>query len=153
MEHEHAELDVAASDQASDESADVRSDHAATVERLEHELREANRALRTTERRVQIHRALAGRGALDTDAVVLVVEASLGAGDNEGAGAIARVVDDVRRTRPALFRTSVASRSAAMTANVERHAVPTPLENAAHEARRSGDRSALLRYLRLRRKA
>lgn len=128
----------------------------ALVERvgaLETELRRTREALRAAERRSLVHRALMGSGAVDVDAVALVVEAAMDNGASTDAPGVSRVVDEVRRTRPALFKGAGAgaSRSTAMTARVERAVTRTPLEEAAHRAARAGDRTSLLHYLRLRR--
>ena len=132
-----------------------RPDLMERVGTLERELREAHHAARQAQLRVQIHRSLAGSGAIDTEAVALVVEAALGeSGAAADAGGVARAVDEVRRTRPALFRATPATRSSAMTVRVERAggaATRSPLEDAAREAQRSGDRASLLNYLRIRR--
>lgn len=121
---------------------------------LERELREAQRAARQAQVRVSIHRSLAGSGAIDAEAVALVVEAALGetAADADDAR-VARTLDEVRRTRPSLFRTTLppGGRSSAMTVRVERQAPRSPLEDAARDAQRTGDRASLLHYLRLRR--
>jgi hypothetical protein len=60
---------------------------------------------------------------------------------------LARAVADLKRRKPFLFRS--VPRRAAMGA--EPGEGEAPLESAAAEARQSGDRSALLRYLRLKR--
>src|SRR5690606_12774404 len=72
---------------------------------LERELREARRAARLAQVRVSIHRSLAGSGAIDAEAVALVVETALGeaAADADHA-LVARTLDEVRRTRSSLFR-------------------------------------------------
>ena len=123
------------------------------VGQLETELRSARDALRTAERRGLIVRALAGTGAVDIDAVAVVVEASMEAGARLDAAGVRAAVEGVRRSRPALFSGSGVPRGGAMGARIERPAARTPLEDAAHQAARSGDRTSLLHYLRLRRAA
>jgi hypothetical protein len=77
----------------------------------------------------------------------------MGAGASGDAAAIGAAVENVRRSRPALFKGNGAGRTGAMTARIDRPAARTPLEDAAHQAARSGDRMSLLQYLRLRRAA
>lgn len=130
-------------------AAPPEPDLAARIAELERDLRRAQQAARQAETRAHIHRALAGAGAIDIDAVALVVEAALprDAGAHDAAG-VARIVEEIRRTRPALFHAG-ARRGATMTARVERPR--TGLEEAALHAARTGDRTALLHYLRMKR--
>lgn len=124
---------------------------------LERELAEARRSLRCAEVRSLIDRAVAGAGAIDAQAVGLVVEAALrdSGASLEGADgqAVARVLEQVRRTRPVLFRAPAARPAppSPMAGRVE--GAPAPLADAAAEAVRTGDRASLLHYLRLRRGA
>jgi hypothetical protein len=119
---------------------------------LEQDLRDAQRAARDARVRASVHRALVDAGPVDLDAVALVIEASVGhAGAEPDAANVARAVEDLRRSRPALFRPAASGRSAAMATRVER-AASNPLADAAQRARRSGDRAALVEYLRLRRR-
>jgi hypothetical protein len=122
------------------------------VARLERDLAEAQRSLKLAETRASIQRALAGAGAVDADAVALVVESSIPKGDAPfDVAAIARAIDEIRRTRPGLFRTPTPARSTTMPARVERPA--TRLEDAATHAAKRGDRASLMHYLRMKRTA
>lgn len=135
-------------------AADETAAPVARVDELVRELRGAREALRDAENRSGIIRALAGAGAVDIDTAAPLVERMLPA--SEGAadiGAIRSAIDELRRQRPAMFRTGGGSRAATMGARIERATKPTVMEVAAAEAVRNGDRVSLLHYLRLKRRA
>jgi hypothetical protein len=120
------------------------------VAELERDLRDTRQTLQQAQTRTHIHRALAGTSPIDADAVALVVETELAKGESEpDAAAVARAVEEVRRTRPALFRSAGPARTGPMAARVERPA--TRLEDAAAHAAKRGDRASLMHYLRLKR--
>jgi hypothetical protein len=107
------------------------------------------------ERRRQINAAATQAHSVDVDLVVMLAEAQLAQTPDAD---IARVVADLKRSKPFLFAatdpaarppTSTAAGAAASTA------APTndTLTRKAEEARASGDRRALLGYLRARRGA
>lgn len=115
----------------------------AKVAELDGALRTSREALNASEQRRQIERALAAEGAFDIDAAADLVQAAIAEGA-EVSGAAA----DLRHRQPDLFRSRALKRSAVMS----REPLEAPqLDDAAVEARTSGDRRALMRYLRLRR--
>ncbi|MBC7773544.1 MAG: hypothetical protein H7210_13695 [Pyrinomonadaceae bacterium] len=123
------------------------------VASLEEELRAAQVKIKESELRRQIQRLLLEAQTIDIDATTLLVEAALKAGgarvDTLGARAAAKVVDDIRRQKPLLFRGGLRPGASVMGARIEQSG--TPIASAAEEAARSGHRADLLRYLRLRR--
>lgn len=126
------------------------ADGAALVERvgeLEAALREARGALERSERGRAIDVALLEAETIDLESARLLTERVMEAGEGDASRAAA----EVRRRKPHLFRArGVALPSATMSARVEGDA-EAPLRRAASEAAASGDRNAVLRYLRLRR--
>lgn len=108
-------------------------------------LDETRDALARAERKRQIERHLTAHSVIDLEAATLLTEASFAGIDNPD---LPRVIADLKRSKPYLFRAPGAQRAGSMSSEV----TPAPaLDEAAHEARRTGDRRALLRYLRLRR--
>lgn len=107
------------------------------------EAAEAQAAAR--ERARQVERALADTGAIDMETATLLVERDLGSAPSPD---IAGAVAELRRRKPYLF--GAGPRASAMSGEA---GVPVPdsLAAAADEARATGDRSALLRYLRMKR--
>ncbi len=103
-------------------------------------------ALESAERMRRIDAALVESGAVDLDAARLITEASFAR--EEGID-IEAVVAELRRTKPFLFRTRRARVGSAMGGRSLQ--AGHGLEDAAREAARSGERGALLRYLRARR--
>lgn len=119
------------------ETADLRLRLAETEQRLA----QARQALDAAQRRHALERELWMQGALDIDTAATLAEAAL-TPDADVRAAVA----DLKRRTPFLFRATPAP--SAMAA----HPAPaSDLDRAAAEARQSGDRRALLRYLRLRR--
>ena len=109
----------------------------------EKSLAASREALDAAERKREIERELARQGAIDLETAAMLTEAAVaGMGKADTKAAIA----DLKRGKPFLFRTPV--RASAMSGAVE---ADSGLENAATAARESGDRRALLRYLRMRR--
>lgn len=123
------------------------------VAALEGELHAAREKIRESEARRHIQRLLMEAQTIDVDACTLLAEAALKQGasalEKLGDRAIARVVDDLRRQKPALFRSAPRARASAMGGVFERP--ESPIAGAAEEAARTGSRTDLLRYLRLRR--
>jgi hypothetical protein len=125
----------------------------ARVEELRRQLAESQRVLEQTresldaaERRRQIERLLADADAIDLETATLLTEAAV-AGMDEPDAAVA--VADLKRRKPFLFR-APGTRGSTMS--------PVPDEaseadEAARIARETGDRRALLSYLRLKRTA
>lgn len=102
------------------------------------------------ERRGTIERSLAQAGAIDTEALALLVESKL-EGDDDATPQ--RVIAQLQRERPALFRAT--SRASAISPSHPSQGAPgrAGVERAREEARTTGDRRALMKYLRLRRNA
>lgn len=111
------------------------------------ELERANRALSESETRRRIERELVDADALDLEACCLLTEAAVSQMDEPD---VSLAVRDLRRRKPYLFQgRASAVRGATMTP------IDTSVEDelglSAERARTSGDRAALLRYLRQRR--
>ncbi len=101
------------------------------------------------ERRGTIERGLAQAGAIDTESLALLVESRL-EGDPDATPQ--RVIAQLQRERPALFRTSSARASAMSPSHPSQGAPGRAVVDRAHDdARTTGDRRALMKYLRLRR--
>lgn len=101
------------------------------------------------ERRGSIERGLAQAGALDTESLALLVESRL-EGDDDATPQ--RVIAQLQRERPALFRASSARASAMSPSHPSQGAPGRAVVDRAHDdARATGDRRALMKYLRLRR--
>lgn len=107
-----------------------------------------NRASRL-ERRGAIERGLAQAGAIDTESLALLVESRL-EGDDDATPQ--RVIAQIQRERPALFRAS-STRASAMSPSHPSQGAPgrAVVDRAHDDARATGDRRALMKYLRLRR--
>ncbi len=110
-------------------------------------LAQAREALDAAERRHQIDLLLIESETVDLESARLLTELALGQMPERD---VATAVGELRRRKPFLFRSrrggamAGAAMSAAATAG-------DPAEEAAEEAARTGDRGALLRYLRARR--
>jgi hypothetical protein len=101
------------------------------------------------ERRGAIERGLAQAGAIDTESLALLVESRL-EGDDDATPQ--RVIAQLQRERPALFRASSARASAMSPSHPSQGAPGRAVVDRAHDdARATGDRRALMKYLRLRR--
>lgn len=111
------------------------------------ELAQAREALDAAERRRTIAEHLAQSDAIDLEAAALLTELAVASMPEPD---VAAAVADLRRRKPFLFRTP--ARSTAMSPE-PRATAPDPLADAADAARTTGDRRALLDYLRLRRRA
>ena len=114
------------------------------LEQAEQELAGAHEAVDAAERRRETERLLAEHGALDLETALLLTEAAVAQMDEPD---VAGAVEELRRRKPFLF--SHASGASAMSQASE--GVTGEIERAAAEARESGDRRLLLRYLRLKR--
>jgi hypothetical protein len=114
------------------------------LEQVEQELAGAHEAVDAAERRRETERLLTEHGALDMETALLLTEAAVSQMDEPD---VAGAVEELRRRKPFLFR--AASTASAMSRVAE--GAGDALERAAVEARESGDRRLLLRYLRLKR--
>ena len=105
----------------------------------------AREALDASERRRQVERALIEADTLDLEAASMLTEAAVARMSEPD---VAAAVADLQRARPHLFRRRT-SLGGAMSEHVD---PPGAIERAARAAS-TGDRRALLSYLRLRRAA
>lgn len=113
----------------------------------EAELVKARTALIESERGRALDAELAGAQPLDVETARLLAQQALeGGGDTTPAAVIA----DLKRRKPFLFKSDQAPRASAMGASAGGGG-PDSLADLADRARQSGDRRALLRYLRSKR--
>ena len=130
----------------------------ARIAALEAELEAAVGASASIERAHAIERAAVDAGAVDVETVALLVSSAMEAGE---AGSASEAVSALASSKPFLFTAAPApppgnSSFAAAPSSPRGGSSPgaaPPLALAAEEAGRTGDRAALLRYLRLRRNA
>jgi len=119
----------------------------AKVSELEEALREARGSLERSERGRALDLALLEAETIDLESTRLLAERAMESEGLEARDAAA----EVRRRKPYLFRVrDREALSATMSVRADGDA-GAPLRRAASEAASSGDRVALLRYLRLRR--
>lgn len=119
----------------------------ARAAQLERELAATREALDAAERRRTIAEALAQADALDLETAALLTEAAVAQMPEADVGA---AIADLKRRKPFLFRQ--AARAGAMSPALRAAGPRDALAEAAAAARESGDRRALLEYLRLRRR-
>ncbi len=108
-------------------------------------LDEARRALARSEQRRQVEQSLAEASPIDPEAALILVEHALSGMPEPDVKA---AVGQLRRSRPWLFRPASSAAAASAAIGVSG---ADAVDNAAREAAASGDRRALLRYLRARR--
>jgi hypothetical protein len=121
------------------------------IDDLERTLTEARASLDAVERRHAIDLALLEADAADLESARLLTEVAVTAMPTRD---IKAAVADLRARKPFLFRARANSNppAAAMSsAPSARSALRSDADSAADEAARTGDRRALLRYLRARR--
>ncbi len=117
---------------------------AAKLAETESLLAQAREALDASERKRQIERELLQESAIDLETASMLTEAAVaGMAKADVRAAIA----DLRKRKPFLFRAAPPRTSSVMGG----HSPADPLADAAAAARDTGDRRALLKYLRLRR--
>ncbi|MEM8834265.1 MAG: hypothetical protein AAGD00_00460 [Planctomycetota bacterium] len=119
----------------------------AEVESLGAALEETRAALDACERRHALDLALVESDVIDIETARLLAELAI---DEAETGDVALAVEDVRRRKPFLFRHRSPIASGAMGGRTGGAGALTESEEA-ERAARSGDRGALLRYLRARR--
>lgn len=114
---------------------------------VESALAQAREALDAAERRHQVDLMLIESGTVDLESSRLLTELAL---QRMSERDVALAVGELRRRKPFLFRSRAAGArgSAAMSPAAP---APDPAEQSAQEASRTGDRGALMRYLRARR--
>jgi hypothetical protein len=124
----------------------------ARVRELEETLASARETMDSLERRHEIDLTLMRAEAVDLETSRLLTELTVAEMDEPDVGA---AVAELRRRKPFLFRKNAGDRpgsvSAAMSGRARQAGVVDRLEDAADVAARTGDRGALLRYLRARR--
>lgn len=116
------------------------------VAALEAQLADAESRQVSTARSHEVERALRDAGAIDLETAQLLVEAAMG---DEEAPDIEELVGHLRRDKAFLF-TKRSAGGPVMSALSEGGSA-TSLDRALERARKTGDRKALLRYLRMRR--
>lgn len=133
-------------DQADQAAAGLREQLA----RSEAALAQAREALDAAERRHAIDLRLLEEGTVDIESARLLTELAVSQMSERDVGA---AISDLRKRKPFLFQRSRAGAhvGAAMTAAAA--AAPDAIDQIAEEALRTGDRAALMRYLRARRGA
>jgi hypothetical protein len=119
----------------------------AAVDELRASLEQSQKELARVRRAREIDRALADAGAVDGETAALVLESMLSAGS---AADVPTLVDELRSRKPFLFAPGPAPIPSAMSPAI-RATATEDLAGLAEEARVSGDRRTLLRYLRARR--
>ena len=140
-------IEAARIEEAASETGDRVDELLAEVAALRRELADAKSAAEKAVRRTEIERALTDAGAIDLEITTPLVEDALGGMDEADVGEAVRAV---RNSKGFLFRRAASAgvKSAAMAGESGRG---VGLEDLAGDARSSGDRSDLLRYLRARR--
>ncbi len=121
------------------------------IAELEMQLSAAHEALDASERRRQIERALGESDTVDVETARLLTEAAVAQMDEPD---VAIAVEELRRRKPFLFHAGAApaaGRGIAMRPTGEAAIDSVELDGLAERARQSGDRRALMQYLRQRR--
>lgn len=121
----------------------------ARVAELQTELAQAREALDAAERRHQVDLLLIEAEAIDLESARLLTELAI----NQSRSTDLRgAVGDLRRRKPFLFRARHAGAASRASATLGPALPPAdPADEAAQEAASTGDRAALLRYLRAKR--
>lgn len=117
------------------------------VAALEGELAGEREAVDEAERQREIERQLREARAIDLETARLLTESAVAGMDEPD---VARAVAELRKSKPFLFAPSVGAGTGVMAGHIA-HGGKNELACAAQDARSSGDRRALLRYLRLKR--
>lgn len=140
-------IEAARMDEAASQTGDRVGELLAEVAALRQELADAKGTAEKAARRAAIERALTDAGAIDLEITTPLVEEAMFGMAEPDVGAAVRAV---RGEKGFLFRKAggVGLRSAAMAGERGRG---VGLEDLAGDARSTGDRSDLLRYLRARR--
>ncbi len=123
----------------------------ATIAALQKELAQANEAVSMVERRAQIEQEVSRAKAVDVETACLLTEVAISEMDEPD---VVVAVRELRKRKPFLFSGSGSTKSAggsSMSAMVAQRGRGEELVGMASSARLSGDRSELLRYLRVRR--
>jgi len=111
-------------------------------------LEQTREALAANERRRGVELAVSAAGAIDVDVAVMMVEAAM---KDRGPEELDAVIDEMQRSKPFLFEQRRSATGGAGVMSPETSRGGEALATLADEARASGDRRALLRYLQARR--
>jgi hypothetical protein len=138
-------------DLSSDSRLETWEQRAMTLEQrlasAERDLAQSREELTRVERRRRIERELAQSEAIDLETASILVEGALGQISEGGRdGDVRGAVAELKKRKPFLFRG--VNRPTAMSG---RGSAVNPLESSAAQARASGDRGALMQYLRAKR--
>ena len=133
-------------EQAEQRAADLEQQLA----HLQAQLDDARRDAALADRRCEIERSCAQADAVDTPTVALLTELAVAQMDEPD---IAAALADLRRTKPFLFRTAPRPPASSAMAPALDPSPAQALTELADRARATGDRRALLAYLRRRRHA
>ena len=114
------------------------------LEQIESQLTESQQLIASLEKRQKIDALLAESDVIDLEAARLLTERVIEEMDEPD---VKLAIDDLRRHKPYLFHRSQQARLMSAAVQTTGH----ELDHVAAEARASGDRRDLLRYLRLRR--
>lgn len=115
---------------------------------LEESLAKSREALDAAERRAEIERELARADAIDLEAARLLTEAAVAEMEDPD---VSSAISELRKRKPHLFSSRSGRRTSAMGAIADPAPRGRATEEAAAEARATGDRRALLEYLRAKR--
>ncbi|MFW6060975.1 MAG: hypothetical protein ACODAQ_12410 [Phycisphaeraceae bacterium] len=115
------------------------------LDQLQQQLAEAQQTVSHLERRQHIDAMLSEAEAVDLETARLLTERAV---EQMSEPDVKLAVEDLRRSKPFLFRQSITTASGAMAA---RESGGAPVEEAAERAVTTGDRRDLLHYLRMRR--
>ncbi|HED54225.1 MAG TPA: hypothetical protein ENJ00_08495 [Phycisphaerales bacterium] len=113
---------------------------------MKEQLAQAQSALIEQKQAQELEQQLVEAGAIDVETAKVLAEARLRTGD----ATIEEVVSELAASKKFLFRSRKKS-AAGSAVSGSPSAMKTPLEDLADQARQTGDRRALLRYLRQRR--
>lgn len=130
------------------EAAARAESHSAKVKDLESALAQSREQLAAEERARQIDHELIGIGAIDLETARLVADWALA---QEPSADVAKTVRDLRRRKPFLFRGPISHNAPANSDPAAPTTTTTATTRASEAARESGDRTAVMRYLRLKR--
>jgi hypothetical protein len=146
---EQARLELASWRERASKAEERASAEAAKVRDLEMAMTRSRESLAVAQRSRRIDQELFDEGAIDLETARLLAETA--AAKEEGAD-VAQVVRNLRRRKPFLFRPAGFGGSiASARVQAEPPHARDSIEDASEEARTSGDRMALLRYLRMKR--
>lgn len=122
----------------------------ASLEQARAQIAEAHEALDSCETKRAIDAALFETDALDLETARLMTEAAVAQMPERD---VAAAIDELRRSKPFLFRSAPPGAALSTQSARTNAAAAIDLSGALEEAAVTGDRAALLRYLRLKRRA